>query len=148
MRACLNVQGLAHRTAVRPLAQGPKASFEPTGYSRLEQASRQLDPTLLIRKLNVLKEKEEEERREKLHNLNTRSLIEKLSSAEKSTRQLPAHNEDDDQSILDLHVQRVFSPNLSPGTISPINLAQRHHHRSSEMSTSMPDFGKSTKVLI
>lgn len=148
MRACLNPQVAAHRTAVRPLAQGPKASVEPHGYSksRLAQASQQLDPATLIIKLKALKEEQESQiflKFEKLH----RSVIEKLTPADKLTRPLPPQIEDDDQAILDLHVQRVFSPNFSPGTISPMTLSQRYHHRPSEMSTSMPDFGKSAIVL-
>lgn len=73
----------------------------------------------------------------------SRSLTDKLSSAQ--PRVFPAV-EDDDQSILDQHVSRVFSPYLSPGTISPKHL-HRFHHRSNEMSTSMPDFGKRTNNL-
>lgn len=37
-------------------------------------------------------------------------------------KKFPQLNEDNDQDILDQHVSRVFSPHLSPGTISPCQM--------------------------
>lgn len=63
-----------------------------------------------------------------------RSIINMLNSG------LP-RDDVDVQSILDHHVSSVFSPRHTPGSTSPKNL-QRSHHRSNEMSSSVPDFGK------
>lgn len=67
----------------------------------------------------------------------SRSLNERI---EKRLRGLPSV-EDENQSILDQHVSRVFSPQFSPGTTSPKYLHRFRHHPN-EMSTSMPDFSK------
>lgn len=135
----MNPPVASHRTAVRPLAQGLKESIGPISKSKLEIASQPLDTVVLCQKLNELKQKQEEEEKQDRF---TRSLSDKLSSAQ--PRAFPTED-DDDQSILDQHMARVFSPYLSPGTISPKHL-HRYQHRSNEMSTSMPDFGKSNAI--
>lgn len=84
-----------------------------------------VDPNELFKRLNTLKRNRDLDQ-EKFN----RSLTDKLTSL------------DDDQTILDQHVSRVFSPYLSPGTISPGHL-QKYQNRHNEMSSSMPDFGKS-----
>lgn len=126
----------SHKTPIRPLAQGLREAVEPNGPSqaRLEQAKHQLDPNVLFAKLDKLKR--EEEKKEMVNLKFNRHLTEKLGELE----------EDDGQAILDEHVSRVFSPNnnLSPGTISPRHL-NRHQHRSNQMTTSMPEFGKTWK---
>lgn len=137
-RSChVNPAIKTHNSLVKPLAQGPKAQVEPISKSRLETASQSLDARLLCERL--IKLKKEMDKPEKLDKF-SRSLSDKLSLAQ--PRPLPV--DDDDQSILDKHVSRVFSPIISPGTVSPKHL-QRYHHRSNEMSTSMPDFGMHTK---
>lgn len=136
MHACMNPAIASHRTAVRPLAQASKERIrtpEPMSNSKLIQASTPLDAAILFQKLAELKNNLEGE---SLH----RILSDKLSSAQ--PRELPPI-EDDDQSILDHHVSRVFSPNATPGNESPRHL-HKNHHRSNEMSNSMPDFGELT----
>lgn len=130
----MNPANASHKTAVKPrteMAQGLRETVAPVSNEKLEQASQPLDAGLLCHKLNlVLKQIEKNEKQEKFN----RSLSDKLSV-------LP-HMEEDDQSILDLHMERVFSPYSTPGNISPKHLNSRYHHRSSEMSTPIPDFGK------
>lgn len=135
----MNPQIASHKTAVRPLVQGLKGSVDPVSNSKLAEAKKKLDPNELCEKLNELLKKQEKGGKEERF---TRDLNDKLSTAK--PRELPP-SEDDDQAILDDHVKRVFSPYLSPGTISPKHFQRyhhHHHHRSNEMSTSTPDFGK------
>lgn len=136
-RSCHINPATKTENVVRPLAQGPRAQVEPISKIRLETALKSLDAKLLCEKLiRLKKEMDKPEKADKF----SRSLSDKLSLAQ--PRPLPV--EDDDQSILDKHVSRVFSPIISPGTVSPKHL-QRNHHRSNEMSTSMPDFGMHIK---
>lgn len=128
----------SQKTALKPFSQGLKASIQPAMKSHADKTSYKLDAEILFQKLDALKsEMENVEKQERF----SQSLSAKLNSAQ--PRVFPAV-EDDDQSILDQHVSRVFSPFLSPGTISPNHL-HRYHHRPNEMSTSMPDFGKTMK---
>ncbi|XP_055311072.1 axin [Sitodiplosis mosellana] len=135
MRKCMNGPIASHKTAVYPLAQGSKERTKtppPISKSKMEQASHPLDAAELCKKLTALKE-ELDKKGERLH----RILSDKLQSAQ--PREFPLV-EEDDQSILDHHVSRVFSPGDStPGNESPRHL-QKNHHRSNEMSSSTPDF--------
>lgn len=138
MHACMNPPLASHKTAVRPLAQASKERSrtpDPVSNSKLKQASTPLNAEELFLRLTALKNNQDEG--ERLH----RQLSDKLSSAQ--PRVFPPID-DDDQSILDHHVSRVFSPGEStPGNESPRHL-HKNHHRSNEMSTSMPDFGELT----
>lgn len=115
----------------------------------MEQASLALDKNqeyFLMRLNEIARERENEERQEQFN----RALKDRLTSPQFKTqpKMFPetllktSIIEDDDQSILDQHVSRVFSPHLSPGTASPRQLQRHQQHRNNEMSTSMPDFGK------
>lgn len=129
---------------IKPLPHGQEGVGQ-ISKSRLQQASIGLDAEVLKSKLSALKKNmEKQEELEK-------ALNERLKSAHFQSQPkvfpeaLLKHGlvEEDDQSILDQHVSRVFSPHLS-GEQSPIQPRQvsRHHHRSNEMSTSLTDFGK------
>lgn len=135
-------QGLreAVQPPARPLAQGLREAVPPPARPLANRPAFELNPDVLTVKLNALKQEMENVVKQERF---SQSLSDKLSSAQ--PRVFPAV-EDDDQSILDQHVSRVFSPYLSPGTISP-KILQRYHHRANEMSTSMPDFGKIIKQL-
>lgn len=135
-RTYLNPTVLSQNTLLKPIAQGLKDSTQPD-VSQGENKSKPLDAGLLCRKLSALKQEQDKQERFNRH------LADKLTSAQ--PRVFPAV-EEDDQSILDQHVSRVFSPYLSPGTISPKHL--QRYHRSHEMSTSMPEFGTQTSTHI
>lgn len=143
-RKChVNPPVLSQKTLIKPLSQGSKEmsdTMHSTQKSHADKSKCQLanylDPQVLCEKLDALKKEMETLEVQDLRF--SRSLSDKLSLAQ--PRVFPAV-EDDDQSILDQHVSRVFSPYLSPGTISPKHL-HRFHHRTNEMSTSMPEFGK------
>lgn len=138
--ACFNGLVKSQMTPIKSLAQGLKGPvIQPIPKSKIEQASRSLNTVLLCEKLIALKEAQDKS--EQVEKFN-RSLNDKLNSAQ--PREFPPVEDSmyvDDQSILDQHVSRVFSPQFSPGTMSPRHL-QRYQHRPNEMSTSMPDFGK------
>lgn len=145
----VNPNVASQRTIVKPLSQGLKESIEPLPKSRMEKASFALDSNkdYLLMRLNDLKR--EQENAEKQEQFN-RVLKDRLSAPQFKThpKMFPetllktSIVEDDDQSILDQHVSRVFSPLISPGTASPRQLQRHQQHRNSEMSSSMPDFGK------
>lgn len=117
----------------------PKEPVGKVSNARLSSANNSaINASELFQKLNALKrEQEDQEKQERF----SRSLADKLTSAQPRVFAAMEDQLDDDQSILDQHVSRVFSPYLSPGTISPKHL-HKYHHRHNEMSTSMPDFGK------
>lgn len=119
------------KTVIRPLAQGLKGSVEPVTKARFEKASQPLDPDLLTKKLlHVQQVREEQEQQEQFG----RMVNDRLAQMDDT----------DDQSILDQHVSRVFSPHRTPGTVSP---GQLHRPAMNEMSTSLSDFGES-KFLV
>lgn len=163
-KAHLNPQVLSQKTLIKPLNQGLKESVEPISKSKMESASYAIDHKLLYKKLECLK-REQDKEVEKEHFI--RSLSNKLNTAAQPRVIADVHQEKehlirslsnilnaaqprgdvDVQSILDHHVSSVFSPRHTPGSTSPKNL-QRSHHRSNEMSSSVPDFGKLEKSIV
>lgn len=166
-KAHLNPQASSQKTLIKPLIQGLKESIEPISKTRMECASYPIDPKLLYKRLEQVKREQDKELEidqfkrsfsTKLHNQavagqpraaaaaaavvaqpdDKEHFIRSLSNILNSGLPRP---DVDVQSILDHHVSSVFSPRHTPGSTSPKNL-QRSHHRSNEMSSSMPDFGK------
>lgn len=155
-KAHLNPPVASQKTVIKPLNQGHKESVEPK--SKAEGASYPIDYKLLYKKLEYLK-REQDNELEREHFI--RSLSNKLHTAAQPKVFADGHQEKehlmrslsnilnaaqprgdvDGQSILDQHVSSVFSPRHTPGSTSPKNL-HRSHHRSNEMSLSVPDIGK------
>lgn len=140
----MNPPTTSQRTVVKPRtdllssqSSSLKEAIEPLSKSRAGKSTYTLDFKLLYDKLCALKRHQDES--ERSDSQFTQCLNDKLSSAQAQARVLPI--EDDDQAILDQHVSRVFSPYLSPGNASPKHL-HRYQQRANEMSTSMPNFGK------
>lgn len=137
-RSFMNPPAASQRTLVKPTSQGLREliGFNGPPQAKLDQAKNfvGINPKDLTEKLNKLK-------REREIQGNPDMLVH--HAHERLGSRFPAMEEDDGQSILDQHVSRVFSPgnNNSPGTISPKHL-NKLHHRSNEMTTSMPEFGK------
>lgn len=128
-RAIINPETPSLKTVFKPTIEGFKETVEPLSKSRMEKASHELNPEVLTSKLNALKQQMEK-----------KEYFDKALTDRLKTAQLQTQFEDDDQSILDQHITRVFSPYLSPGSVSPRHV-NRPHHRSSEMSSSLTDFG-------
>lgn len=111
--------------AIKPLQHGIKGTIAmPSMKSRLEQAAQELNTKELVEKL--IEVKRDRDRKEKQQEQFSQNLNDKLSQ-----HGMFVWDQEDDQSILDQHVSKVFSSGMSPGTVSPGNL-----HRS------MHDFGK------
>lgn len=156
-KAHINPPALSQKTLIKPLNQGLKESVEPISKSRME-SSYPIDSKALFQKLEKVKRKQDNME----HFI--RSLSTKLRSAAEpraaAAPHQPVHDQEnlqhkiknmltntdvDEQSILDHHVSNVFSPRHTPGSTSPKNL-QQSHHRSNEMSSSVPDFGKQSTI--
>lgn len=162
----------SQKTVIKPLNQGLKETVEPISKSRMESMypidSKLLYDALenLKRKQELDKGKEtKKDQEEFFRNLNTRLHSAAQPRAGATAADVPIQpdlhndkehllrslsnilnpgqprNDVDVQSILDHHVSSVFSPRHTPGSTSPKNL-HRSHHRSNEMSSSVPDFGK------
>lgn len=171
-KAHLNPQVPSQKTLIKSLNQGLKECVEPISESRMECAKYPIDPKVLYKRLEMLKLEEDEKIKKesepehffrnlstKLHSAQPRATVAATASAaaappavhdkEQILRNLSnkfinlgmPRGDVDVQSILDHHVSSVFSPRHTPGSTSPKNL-QRSHHRSNEMSSSVPDFGK------
>lgn len=149
---------------MNPNAEATQTVINPVPRSRLMKASNtsQLDPKQFHNELTLKLEKVKEEREAKDHLERTLNAMDPSRSKSSTTLSMPSQaqqkaltaaifkkfsqpNEDDDQDILDQHVSRVFSPHLSPGTISPCiaaatasrplpPLPQRIHESSTEIS--------------
>lgn len=135
------------RTLVRPTLQGLKEKVEPISRSRMEQSSLTLDKNkdLFIQKLLELQKIREREEKDEQFNqiLNDRLKIQTFKSTQKMfpDTMMKPNIEDDDESILDLHVSRVFSP---PRESTSPHYHKQQHHRG-EIGSSMPDFSEFSK---
>lgn len=112
--------------------------------SRLEQAAKPFNPMELCAKLMELKQQQTDKPLFQHERVRAEQFSRSLNERVERLRGLPSV-EDENQSILDQHVSRVFSPQFSPGTTSPKYLHRFRHHPN-EMSTSMPDFSKLIKT--
>lgn len=145
----------SQKTVVKPLSHTmketndlPESLRNPFSSKRMEDASKPFDRELLTKKLLELQK--EQERKEQSQEQFGQLLKDKLTKPVQSQQPVmlraflqPTFDEDD-QSILDHHVSRVFSP----GSVSPGQVHRPHQHRSSEMSSSLPDYGKETEIFL
>lgn len=143
-RSFLNPSVSLSRTLVRPTQQGLKEKVEPISRSRIEQSSFTLveNKDYFIQKLLELQKKREKEEKSEQFNqiLNDRLKIQTFKSTQKMFPEamMKPNIEDDDESILDLHVSRVFSP---PRESTSPHYHKPQHHRG-EIGNSMPDFSE------
>lgn len=113
----------------------------------MEQSSFTLDKNkdYFIQKLLELQKKREREEKDEQFNqiLNDRLKIQTFKSTQKMfpDAMMKPNIEDDDESILDLHVSRVFSP---PRESTSPHYHKPQHHRG-EIGSSMPDFSEFPK---
>lgn len=94
--------------------------------------------------LKLKKERERQEKGEQFNQiLNDRLEIQTFKSTQKMfpDAMMKPNIEDDDESILDLHVSRVFSP---PRESTSPHYHKPQHHRG-EIGSSMPDFSEFLK---
>lgn len=130
------------RTLVRPTQQGLKEKVEPLSRSRMEQSSFILEEKWdqVIQKLMEVKKRQEREEMDEQfdQNLKDRLKIQTFKSTQKifPDAMMKPNIEDDDESILDLHVSRVFSP---PRESTSPHYHKPQHHRG-EIGSFMPDF--------
>lgn len=161
-KAHMNPQMPSQKTLIKPLNQGLKEHADPSSKSKIESSPYPVDANALFKCLERLKREQDREINEEsnkdhfLHKLSTtlETAAKPRVPAAAATAQPDVQDHlfrslskilnsrgDDCQSILDQHVSSVFSPRHTPGSTSPKNL-HRTHHRSNEMSSSVPDFGK------
>lgn len=146
-RSFLNPSVSLSRTLVRPTQQGLKEKVEPLSRSRMEQSSFAIEKNqdyLVQKLLEVKKIRDREEMDERFdQNLKDRLKIQTFKSTQKMfpDAMMKPNIEDDDESILDLHVSRVFSP---PRESTSPHYHKPQHHRG-EIGSSMPDFSEFSK---
>lgn len=165
-RECMNPPIASQKTVIKPLSQTMKEPYDLSesvahafSLERIGKASKPLDPEILSGKLLLLQQEQEKKEQtdrmmsEKQEQIG-RMLKERLTKSAQSHPQpksstmltdllKPSNFDEDDQSILDHHVSRVFSP----GSVSPGQIHRPHQHRSSEMCSSLTDFGEKTKIF-